>query len=173
MALVFEQINSEGLAQMSYIVGDDKAGVAVIDPRRDVEVYINRARELGVQITHTVETHIHADFVSGTREFAAQTGAEICGGKSADYKFDLVQLKEGDEIELGTVELDATRLGRDAGQIAEAVVQHLEGIVGSKVTVTLEIHAEIPEAVSEQVHRTVTENCRTLKLSDFGFEVEN
>ncbi len=73
MALIFEQINSEGLAQLSYIIGDDKAGVAaVIDPRRDVEVYINRARELGVQITHAVETHIHADFVSGTRELAAR-----------------------------------------------------------------------------------------------------
>ncbi|MEJ7862905.1 MAG: rhodanese-like domain-containing protein [Pyrinomonadaceae bacterium] len=108
MALIFEQINSEGLAHLSYIVGDDKAGVAaVIDPRRDVEVYINRARELGVQITHAVETHIHADFVSGTRELAAQTGAEICGGASADYQFELEQLKEGDEIELGNVTLRA------------------------------------------------------------------
>ena len=106
MALIFEQINSEGLAQLSYIIGDDKAGVAaVIDPRRAVEVYINRARELGVQITHAVETHIHADFVSGTHELAAQTGAEICGGKNADYQFDLTQMKEGDEIELGNVTL--------------------------------------------------------------------
>ena len=72
----------------------------------------------------------------------------------------------------GTVKLDATRLGRDAGQIAEAVVQHLAGIVGSKVEITLEIHAEIPEAISDQLHRTVTENCRTLNFSDFGFENE-
>ena len=68
---------------------------------------MNSARELGVQITHAIETHIHADFVSGTRELAAQTGAKICGGKSADYKFDLEQLKEGDEIELGNVTLRA------------------------------------------------------------------
>jgi len=108
MALVFEQINSEGLAQLSYIVGDDKAGVAaVIDPRRDVEVYINRARELGVQITHAVETHIHADFVSGARELAARTGAEIYGGKSDDYQFELAQMVEGDEIRLGAVRLRA------------------------------------------------------------------
>jgi hydroxyacylglutathione hydrolase len=108
MALVFEQVNSEGLAQLSYIVGDDKAGVAaVIDPRRDVEVYINRARQLGVQITHAIETHIHADFVSGTRELSAQTGALICGGASKDYQFDLTQMKEGDEIELGNVTLRA------------------------------------------------------------------
>ncbi len=108
MALVFEQINSTGLAQLSYIVGDDKAGIAaVIDPRRDVEIYVNRARELGVQITHAIETHIHADFVSGTRELAAQTGALICGGASSDYKFELEQLEEGDEIELGNVTLRA------------------------------------------------------------------
>ena len=89
MALVFEQINSEGLAQLSYIVGDDKAGVAaVIDPRRDVEIYVEQASSLGMRITHAIETHIHADFVSGTLELAAQTGAKICGGASADYKFE-------------------------------------------------------------------------------------
>jgi hydroxyacylglutathione hydrolase len=108
MALIFEQINSTGLAQLSYIVGDDKAGVAaVIDPRRDAQIYVNRARELGVSITHAVETHIHADFVSGTGELAAITGAEICGGASKDYQFDLTQMKEGDEIELGNVTLHA------------------------------------------------------------------
>lgn len=72
----------------------------------------------------------------------------------------------------GTIELDAARLGRDAGQIAEAVVQHLAGIIGAKVSVTLEIHAEIPEPVSEQINRTITENCRTLRFSDYGFEDE-
>jgi predicted AAA+ superfamily ATPase len=72
----------------------------------------------------------------------------------------------------GTVELNATRLGRDAGEIAENVVQHLAGIVGAKVRITLEIQADIPEEISDQVHRTVTENCRTLKFSDFGFEAE-
>lgn len=108
MALILEQFNSEGLAQLSYIIGDDKAGVAaVIDPRRDVGIYLDRTRELGVQITHTIETHIHADFVSGTRELHAKTGAQIHGGKSADYKFDINQLNDGDEIELGNVTLRA------------------------------------------------------------------
>ncbi len=108
MAIIFEQINSEGLAQLSYIVGDDKAGVAaVVDPRRDVEIYVERARSLGVQITHAIETHIHADFVSGTREIAERTGAKVVGGKSADYEFELEQLKEGDRTELGNVTLRA------------------------------------------------------------------
>jgi hypothetical protein len=70
----------------------------------------------------------------------------------------------------GVVRLDATRMGRDAGSIAEAVVQHIAGLVDANVEITLEIHAEIPEGTPDNVVRTVTENCRTLRFSDFGFE---
>lgn len=108
MALINEQIYAEGLAQMSYIVGDDSKGVAaVIDPRRDVDVYVKRAREKGLKITAIVETHIHADFVSGAHELSARIGAKIYGGKSDDYKFDLNQMIEGDEIRLGSARLRA------------------------------------------------------------------
>lgn len=108
MALVLEQINVEGLAHLSYLVGDDKAGVAaVIDPRRDVEIYLQLARERGVRITHIIETHIHADFVSGSHELKARTGAPIYGGKSDDYQFELQQLQEGDELKMGSVTLRA------------------------------------------------------------------
>ena len=72
----------------------------------------------------------------------------------------------------GTVDLDATRAGRDAGRIAEEVIAHLSGIVGAKVTVTLEIEATVPEGVPENVVRTVTENSRTLKFTSHGFEKE-
>jgi hydroxyacylglutathione hydrolase len=106
VALVLEQINTEGLAQLSYLIGDDVAGkVAVVDPRRDVEIYVEKARDLGVRITHIIETHIHADFVSGARELQACTGSPIYGGKSEDYEFDLEQLSEGDELDIGTVTL--------------------------------------------------------------------
>jgi hydroxyacylglutathione hydrolase len=88
MSLVLEQIKSPGLAQLSYIVGDDAAGVAaVIDPRRDVDVYLQRARELGLRLTHAIETHIHADFVSGSRELQARLGIPILAGRSDDYEF--------------------------------------------------------------------------------------
>ena len=108
MALVLEQINVEGLAHLSYLIGDDKAGVvAVLDPRRDVDIYIQRAREIGVRITHIIETHIHADFVSGSHELQARTNAPIYGGKSDDYQFDLHQLNEGDELKIGNVTLRA------------------------------------------------------------------
>ena len=72
----------------------------------------------------------------------------------------------------GTAKIDATRLSRDADQIASAVVQHLSGLVGATVTVTIEIEAEIPSGAPDNVIRTVTENCRTLKFENQGFEEE-
>ena len=72
----------------------------------------------------------------------------------------------------GTVRLDPTRVGRDAGRIADEVIAHLEGLVGSTVTVTLDIEAEIPAGAPDQVVRVVTENGRTLKFSSQGFESE-
>ena len=72
----------------------------------------------------------------------------------------------------GTVTLDATRVGRDASQIADEVIAHLAGLVGANVTVTLEIEAEIPDGAPEQVVRTVTENSQTLKFTNQAFERE-
>lgn len=72
----------------------------------------------------------------------------------------------------GTVNLEPARLGRDAGKVAEEVVQHLVGLAGSQVEVTLEINAKVPDGVPETAERTVTENCRTLKFKTQGFEKE-
>ncbi|MEX2120792.1 MAG: Swt1 family HEPN domain-containing protein [Pirellulales bacterium] len=70
----------------------------------------------------------------------------------------------------GSVTIDPLRLGRQAGQIAEEVVQHLTRLVGAEVEITLEIQAELPEGASEKLVRDVTENCRTLGFESFGFE---
>jgi hypothetical protein len=72
----------------------------------------------------------------------------------------------------GTVKIDSTRLSRDVDQIASAVVQHLGGLLGAKVTITMEIEANIPSGAPDNVVRTVTENCRTLKFENSGFEEE-
>ena len=72
----------------------------------------------------------------------------------------------------GSVALNSTRVGRDAGQIADEVISHLVGLVGANVTVTLEIDAEIPSGAPENVVRTVTENSHTLKFASHGFEKE-
>ena len=72
----------------------------------------------------------------------------------------------------GSVELDSTRIGRDASQIADEVMSHLSGLLGANVRVTLDIEAHIPDGAPDHVVRTVTENSRTLKFDDSGFEEE-
>ena len=70
----------------------------------------------------------------------------------------------------GSVKLDPTRLGRDASVIANEVIAHLSGVMGANVRLTLEIEVDIPDGTPEQVVRIVTENSRTLKFDDSGFE---
>jgi hypothetical protein len=70
----------------------------------------------------------------------------------------------------GSVTLDTTRAVRDATAVIEEVAQHLNGLLGARVEITMEIHAELPEGTPEHVVRTVTENCRTLKFTSYGFE---
>ena len=87
------------IAHSSYILAG-KNYCAVIDPQRDVDSYITAARALGVDITHILQTHLHADFISGHMDLAKKTGAKIYVAKSAKCSFDHVALSEGDSIEL-------------------------------------------------------------------------
>ena len=109
--MVIETVFTEGVAHLSYLIGDRATGkAAVIDPRRDVEVYVELAREHKLSITHVLETHIHADFVSGTRELCDRTASakavlSVAGG--AEYGFECEKLKDGDKIDLGRVILTA------------------------------------------------------------------
>jgi len=95
----------EKIAHSSYILAG-KQTCAVIDPRRDVDIYINEARDLGVTITHILETHLHADFVSGHMDLAAKTGAKIYAPKSGNCQFEHVPLAEGDSINIEDMRLD-------------------------------------------------------------------
>lgn len=109
--MFLRQFFVEGLGHGSYLVGDDDAGVgAVIDPRRDMDVYLSAALEAGLTIRHVVETHTHNDYVSGARDLAALTGATYwasAAGDGAGIEFDHQTLKEGDTLELGAVTLRA------------------------------------------------------------------
>src|SRR5216117_3366862 len=111
MSLVFKTIQTDGIAEISYIVGDDEEGVAaVFDPRADVDVYIDMAREAGVAITHIFETHIHADLVSGSRELCARVeSAKIYTSEEggAEYGFEREKIKDGDHFEFGEVLITA------------------------------------------------------------------
>src|SRR5690606_18333041 len=108
--LVLEKIEAGGISHYSYFIGDALTGVAaVIDPRRDVEVYVELASKHRLRITHAIETHIHADFVSGSRELADRTGASIyasvAGGSS--YGFTVVPLRDGAVLQVGGLSLKA------------------------------------------------------------------
>ncbi len=89
----------EKIAHSSYMLAGSKS-CAIIDPRRDIEIYIEAAAARGVEITHILETHLHADFISGHIDLAARTGATIYAPSSSNCAFDHVPLKEGDSIEL-------------------------------------------------------------------------
>ena len=105
MALVFERILTEGIAELSYLVGDDSGGVAaVFDPTPDVDKYVELAREKQVSITHIFETHIHADFVSGARELCARVESAkifVSHEGGARYGFDHEKLNDGDQFTIG------------------------------------------------------------------------
>src|SRR5579872_1964807 len=95
-----QQFFLEGLGHQSYIVIDDESGMAVVvDPRRDVDVYLAAARHAGARITHILETHIHNDYVTGARELAAQTGAIIVASAGDAPLYDHRSVREGDSIE--------------------------------------------------------------------------
>lgn len=87
------------IAHSSYILAG-KEICAVIDPQRDVDIYIKEARALDVDITHIIQTHLHADFISGHMDLAKKTGAKIFVSKSANCTFNHVAVSEGDIIEL-------------------------------------------------------------------------
>ncbi len=107
MSLVFERILTPGIAQLSYLIGDDSSGTAaVIDPRPDIDIYVALSRKHGLTITHIFETHIHADFMSGSCELAARLGnAQIYVSQEggAEYGFDHQGLKNRDRFEFGSV----------------------------------------------------------------------
>ncbi|MCB0752599.1 MAG: MBL fold metallo-hydrolase [Ignavibacteriae bacterium] len=109
--MYFQHIYEEGLAQASYFIGCQKTKEAiVIDPRRDIDVYLDIAENKNFNITHITETHIHADFLSGARELAGATDAKLYlsdeGGPDWQYQFEHTGLKNGDVIKVGNIKIE-------------------------------------------------------------------
>lgn len=98
--MYFKQFYLACLAHASYFIASEGEAV-VIDPQRDVDQYLEEAKANKVKIRYVIETHLHADFVSGHRELAAKTGAEIVFGAKAEAEFQHRAVKDGDEIKLG------------------------------------------------------------------------
>ena len=107
--LFFRQYYLQCLSHASYLIGDRSTGKAiVVDPQRDVDQYINDAKEEGLTITSVFETHFHADFLSGHLELASKVGAEIIYGQGAFGRVDfpIRTMKQGERFSLGSVDLE-------------------------------------------------------------------
>ena len=109
--MFFQHIYEKGLAQASYLIGCQRTGEAiVIDPRRDIDVYLEIAEKEKLRITKITETHIHADFLSGTRELASATNAEVLlsdeGGADWEYQFKHTSLKDGSVFKVGNLRFE-------------------------------------------------------------------
>src|SRR3712207_6231187 len=100
--MIFRQITQDDLGCASYLIGDEKAGVAaVVDPKLEIDPYLRLARYLGVSIEHILETHNHADHVSGHGRLAAATGAAIHIHRAAKPDYEHEPFEDGWELELG------------------------------------------------------------------------
>lgn len=103
--MIVQQFFLKGIAHSSYLLGGTKT-CAIVDPRRDVGVYLDAAKAFNMEVTHILETHLHADFVSGHLDLAEKTGAKIYAPKSAECKFEHVPLAEGDTFAIEDMELN-------------------------------------------------------------------
>jgi hydroxyacylglutathione hydrolase len=100
--MYFKRYYLECLAHASYLIGSEGEAV-VVDPQRDVEQYLKEAEAQGLKIKDVIETHLHADFVSGHRELAERSGAEIIFGQRAGAMFPHHPVKDGEEIKIGKI----------------------------------------------------------------------
>src|SRR5436305_8659969 len=117
MVMYFKQFYLSCLAHASYLIGSG-GEAAVVDPQRDVDHYIDEANTQNLTIKYVIETHLHADFVSGHRELATRTGAEIVFGEKAGAMFPHRAVSDGDELSIGCVKL---RIMETPGHTPESI----------------------------------------------------
>jgi hydroxyacylglutathione hydrolase len=115
--MYFEQFYLDCLAHASYLLGSEGEGI-VVDPQRDVEIYLAAADKHGLTIRHIFETHLHADFVSGHRELAARTGATIYVSRLAGSTFPHVEVDDEYRLQVGRLRIEALAT---AGHTPESV----------------------------------------------------
>ncbi len=129
--MIFTQYYLDCLSQASYLVGDEATGRAVVvDPRRDVAEYIEDAESAGLKIELVIETHFHADFLSGHLELAEATGAQIGFGEGATAEFPIRHLRDGERISLGEVTLEILATpGHTPESISIVVYEHADDTV--------------------------------------------
>lgn len=163
------------IAHSSYILAGKKC-CAVIDPQRDTDFYITEARSLGVDITHILQTHLHADFISGHMDLARETGARIYVAKSAQCSFSHVPLSEDDTIELEDMLIKVMETpGHTPEHLSYIIIDKTrsEAPVGVLVGDTLfvgdvgrpDLFPDIARELAGQLHHSIHE--KLLKLPDY------
>lgn len=123
--MLVQQFFVEGIAHSSYLLGGAET-CAVIDPQRDVEVYIAAAKALGLKITHILETHLHADFISGHLDLAEKTGASIYAPRAGACAFPHVALSEGDSFSIEDMRISVLETAGHTPEHISYVVADLE-----------------------------------------------
>jgi hydroxyacylglutathione hydrolase len=125
--MIVQQFFVKGLAHSSYLLGGSST-CAIIDPRRDVDIYLQAAKDMRMNITHILETHLHADFVSGHLDLAKKTGADIYASKSARCSFKHTPAKQGDMFEIEDMKLKVLETpGHTPEHISYVVVDKARG----------------------------------------------
>ena len=107
--MTIEQIYTGCLAQGAYYI-ESEGQVAIIDPLREVEPYINKAKKNGAKIKYVLETHFHADFVSGHVDLSKKSGATIIYGPNANPSFDFHAAQDGEVFEVGKIKLKVLQI---------------------------------------------------------------
>src|SRR6516165_3879819 len=125
--MIFHQYFLKCLSQLSYLIGDETSGRAVVvDPQRDVAAYLRDAQRDGLRIERVIETHCHADFLSGHLELAA-TGAVICYGEGVRTDYPIEYLRDGQRLDLGQVRLEIRATpGHTPESISVVVYEHCD-----------------------------------------------
>lgn len=145
--MIFTQYYLDCLSQASYLIGDETTGRAVVvDPRRDIAEYVRDAADAGLTIEMVIETHFHADFLSGHLELANATGAAIAYSSVAETEFESRKLVDGERIELGDIVLE---------------IRHTPGHTPESICIVVWEHASDPEP-----HAVLTGD--TLFIGDVG-----
>jgi hydroxyacylglutathione hydrolase len=125
--MIVQHFFTKWLAHSSYLLGGSKT-CAIVDPTRDVEIYLGTAKSMGLEITHILETHLHADFVSGHIELAGETNADIYAPKSGNCNFKHVAVSEGDKFMIEEMEISVVDIpGHTPDGLGYVVVDNSRG----------------------------------------------
>ncbi|NWF94184.1 MAG: MBL fold metallo-hydrolase [Syntrophaceae bacterium] len=125
--MLIQQFFVGGLSHLSYLIGGSKT-CAIVDPKRDVQIYLDTAKTMGLKITHILETHLHADFISGHLDLSEKTGAKIYAPRAAKCQFEHVGLSEGESFQIEDMEFKVLETpGHTPEHICYVAIDHSRG----------------------------------------------